>query len=65
MILYEYQCKKCECIFQQFSNSEDRDKVICPSCNSKDTKRLMATVATKGSGGCCQSGGGCCGCNGC
>lgn len=63
MILYEYECLECAAKFQKFSASKDRLNVICPSCDSKNIKKLWATVSTKNSNHC--GGGGCNSCNGC
>jgi putative FmdB family regulatory protein len=64
MPIYEYQCNKCHCCFEQLvfgSNPE----VLCPSCGAKDaTKRLSKFGMGKGSGDqSSSSGSGCSGCS--
>jgi putative FmdB family regulatory protein len=44
MPLYEFQCKKCEEIYEEFSSYDATGKypeVKCPKCGSKKKTRLM------------------------
>ena len=51
MPIYEFKCKKCLHIFEEFvfssnSNSED---VICPGCGEKSADKLMSAFSASGS----------------
>lgn len=35
MPLYDYQCKKCNCEFEEVQKIEDRYNVPCPKCGRK------------------------------
>lgn len=74
MPLYDYQCKKCQAVFEvraTFKEKEAGLKPECPECHSKKTQQVLTTglllrVVGNGAhaGGCsCDSGGGsgCCG----
>jgi len=43
MPIYEFKCKHCGHVFEElfFSLREERE-VCCPSCQSKDTEKLMS-----------------------
>jgi putative FmdB family regulatory protein len=46
MPLYEYQCKKCEKMFEiLLSFRELDDPVKCPDCGSEETDRLLSTFS--------------------
>lgn len=43
-ILYEFQCKKCKKIYEEFAEYDESGKypdVICPQCGSKQKVRIM------------------------
>ena len=61
MPIFEYKCKNCDNKFEILHKSSlNQEEVICPVCNSKDSKKLLSTFSaaslstSTGSG--CQSG---------
>lgn len=42
---YDYQCRKCENVFEITRSINDSSDVICPHCESKDTKKLISAPA--------------------
>jgi putative FmdB family regulatory protein len=43
MPVYEYRCKSCDEKYEVFHRGkEEQEKVICPSCNSKESKKLLS-----------------------
>ncbi|HUL44845.1 MAG TPA: zinc ribbon domain-containing protein [Bacteroidota bacterium] len=72
MPTFDYECKKCGTKFDILHlTREVKDDVVCPSCGSKDHKRLMSAPAVaigrsgnraaSNAGSCCA--GGSCGLN--
>ena len=54
MPVYEYQCAGCGKTYDILHlGREKTEDIVCPSCHSKEHKKLMsaASVATKGGGG--------------
>lgn len=52
MPLYEYQCRKCGCSFEQLRRMKDADEAIeCPKCHSMQVERQFSTFASGGCGG--------------
>ena len=51
MPIFEYQCQKCQAIFEslQLSRSTEED-TECPQCGSDRTERIVSTFATGGGG---------------
>jgi putative FmdB family regulatory protein len=51
MPIYEYQCQKCQEIFEslQLSRATEED-TDCPQCGSDRTERIVSTFATCGGG---------------
>ncbi|MGD8986494.1 MAG: zinc ribbon domain-containing protein, partial [Desulfobacteraceae bacterium] len=38
MPIYEYQCNKCGCIFEELVMTSDcEDEYLCPACGDRDT----------------------------
>lgn len=33
---YEFECKKCKCAFEIFSEDDDTSEVVCIDCNSTE-----------------------------
>ncbi len=50
MPLYEYECHKCGEKFEKLIFSTEKDEVKCPKCGSSETKRLLSSFSSKGSG---------------
>lgn len=70
MPIYEYECNKCENIFEVSMSMRDKEDkiIICPKCKSGDVVQLFYGVKVNlakkstinnSSGGCC-GGQGCC-----
>lgn len=51
MPIYDYKCSKCGHRFSQMAGVEDRKKVSCPECKSKEVK-LLITGCSINTGGC-------------
>ncbi|MFH1287374.1 MAG: FmdB family zinc ribbon protein [bacterium] len=52
MPTYDYECEKCEYVFEQFQKINDKHLETCPKCHGK-VKRLIsagAGIIFKGSG---------------
>jgi putative FmdB family regulatory protein len=46
MPIYEYQCADCEKAFEELvAVNDDRDAVVCPSCEGHNTRRLLSMFA--------------------
>lgn len=44
MPIYEFKCKQCDKIFDEFIlNSNNLSTIYCPQCNSKDVSKMMST----------------------
>lgn len=50
MPIFEYECKSCSNQFEELVSSRET-AVVCPSCNSTDTRKLMSVFAASNSGG--------------
>lgn len=50
MPTYDFQCEKCEHKFSIFTSIAEKDKVVCPKCQSKEVKQLFTgfTINTTG-----------------
>lgn len=58
MPLYEFRCANCNHQFVELVAWNERDKVVCPKCQSKEVKQLLAGFGLATSGG-SSSGAGC------
>ena len=47
MPIYEFKCKKCDHIFEEFvfSSNADPDEIICPVCSEKSADKLMSAFS--------------------
>lgn len=72
MPVFDYQCRNCSTTYDVYHKGKElAEDVVCPSCASNDSKKLMSVPAasvadrdpapSRSSGGCC--GGGACGLN--
>lgn len=52
MPTYDYQCEKCENVFEIKRSINDVSSVICPDCNNEKTRKLISipAITFKGSG---------------
>ena len=68
MPIYEFRCKKCSHVFEEFvfSSNADYDDISCPTCGEKNSEKLMSAFSSTGnslssgygaSTGSCGSGG--------
>lgn len=73
MPIYEFQCEKCQHIFEELTYGDAAP--ACPNCGAAETRKLMSCCAHQGGGsaeygasapasGGCGGGGGCAGCSG-
>lgn len=44
MPIFEYQCKKCERLFEELVMNSTQE-VCCPSCGSSDIEKLISAIA--------------------
>jgi len=42
MPLFDFQCNACQRTFEELAFDDDDDVVVCPSCGSEDTCRLVS-----------------------
>ncbi len=45
MPIYEYQCNKCETIFETLVFSSSREKIECAECGSDEVRKLISAAA--------------------
>ncbi|NLN78804.1 MAG: zinc ribbon domain-containing protein [Armatimonadetes bacterium] len=64
MPIYEFDCRLCHKRFELLIGISRVDEAACPTCGSKDVRRVMSSFASRASGGdCCDNGTGCAGCS--
>ena len=51
MPIYEYECKKCGCVFETITSSRDTAPPECEKCGSADVVRRLSCVNTIGGSG--------------
>jgi len=58
MPIYEFECKDCENLFEEliFTAQQSSETVVCPSCGSKNSKKLISAPSSGCTG---SSGKGC------
>jgi putative FmdB family regulatory protein len=59
MPIYEYQCEKCDCLFEQLVSLSRKESVACPKCGSRFVKKRLSCFASTGvlnDGGCDSTG---------
>lgn len=42
MPFYDYQCNKCEHVWEEMHGMTEEPKILCPECESKETMKLIA-----------------------
>ncbi|HEX8832935.1 MAG TPA: zinc ribbon domain-containing protein [Abditibacteriaceae bacterium] len=46
MPIYEYRCASCETVFEELvSTGDEREALPCPSCSSRETRRLLSVFS--------------------
>ena len=54
MPFYEYQCTKCNAVFDALltisSREQEEQELTCPECGARKPRRLISTFATSSSG---------------
>ncbi|NLI61200.1 MAG: hypothetical protein GX375_07210 [Clostridiales bacterium] len=71
MALLDFECKECLKVFDKLVYGDDRSRVSCPECGSKDLKQvfqgksLFGQISSRSHSPSCpiQMSGGCPGCN--
>jgi putative FmdB family regulatory protein len=48
MPIYEYQCEKCETVFEKIFFAGDKEVVNCPRCGSDEVIKLMSACSFMG-----------------
>jgi len=50
MPIYEFRCKECNYVFEEFvfSSSQVSDGIICPNCGAKNVDKLMSAFSSSG-----------------
>ncbi len=50
MPIYEYKCKKCDHVFEEFvfSSNTGSEDIICPVCGEKNADKLMSAFSAAG-----------------
>lgn len=49
MPIFEYKCKQCNAKFEVLHKSSlNQEEVSCPSCNSKESKKLLSSFSASG-----------------
>lgn len=51
MPLFEFRCKKCNQVFEEFTFSSNVkiEEIVCPSCGEKDSEKMMSAFCSAGS----------------
>jgi putative FmdB family regulatory protein len=58
MPIYEYQCSRCEHVFEELIlRASDEAELACPSCQQDEPVRILSAAAVSSGGG--DVGGGC------
>jgi len=62
MPIYEYQCRKCEAIFERYQKAnEDGESLTCPVCGAKRPEKILSGFSSckgsESSSSCGSSGG--------
>jgi putative FmdB family regulatory protein len=50
MPIFEFRCKKCGQVFEEFvfSSKTDFDDLACPTCGEKKSEKLMSSFSSAG-----------------
>ena len=50
MPIYEFKCKKCNHVFEEFvfSSGSDSENIICPVCGENSIDKLMSAFSATG-----------------
>jgi putative FmdB family regulatory protein len=50
MPIYEFKCKKCDHVFEEFvfSSNSNFEEIICPVCGEKNADKLMSAFSSSG-----------------
>lgn len=52
MPLYEFQCRRCDCIFEELTRmGSTGDDLLCPHCGADKVMKKMSTFYGRSSGG--------------
>lgn len=50
MPIYEFRCKKCNYVFEEFvfSSNSSYDDISCPTCGEVNSEKLMSSFSSSG-----------------
>lgn len=50
MPIYEFKCKNCQHVFEEFvfSSSVEVESIVCPVCGEKNADKLMSAFSSSG-----------------
>ena len=50
MPIYEFKCKKCDHLFEEFvfSSKSAAEEIVCPVCGEKSADKLMSAFSASG-----------------
>ena len=50
MPIYEFKCKKCDHVFEEFvfSSNASSEDIVCPVCGEKSADKLMSAFSASG-----------------
>lgn len=51
MPIYEYECNKCQKVFEIIVSSSNRESVACEQCGSSEVRKLISATGIKVSPG--------------
>ncbi len=57
MPIYDFKCDRCGHVFSVLTSLQERDKVACPQCQSKEVRQIISACSVRSGGGCSSSGG--------
>lgn len=66
MPIYEYRCKNCNHVFEEFvfSSLTSNEDIICPKCNTNNAEKMMSAFSSSAAEGVSYGGSSSCGSSG-
>lgn len=46
MPIFEYRCFDCNSTFELLTKADNKENIICPECNSSNSKKLFSAFST-------------------
>lgn len=56
MPIYDFKCEKCGHVFSVLTSVRERDRVVCPQCQSAEVRQLISSCSVRTGGGCSSGG---------